>query len=362
MKQKLLIINRVQFGYHTDSFKYCQYLKNDFDITYICFYTNMEKISDDGVKIVYVPYKGSFIHRGIGFIGYCRQYIKSNKIDLIFIVYFQMAFLLKLTSSSEKFILDIRTGAVGATFMKRKIKDTIMIFESMFFKNITIISECLRKKLKLKTKKCHILPLGADTLSETDKSFETMKLLYVGTFNSRNIHKTVLGLSDFMKKFKEKNLDITYDIFGSGTTDEENLLLKTISELDLNEIVKFHGRKTHEELKPYFDCCNIGVSYIPITDYYQCQPPTKTFEYINAGLLCIGTSTQENKKLITEKNGVLCIDTIESFSNALINIYSRDQYDSKYIRRTLIDYRWDRIVKQNLLNYLMSILNKRGKN
>jgi hypothetical protein len=46
MKKKLLIINKIQFGYHTDTFKYCQYLKDEFDITYICFDAKEIKIND----------------------------------------------------------------------------------------------------------------------------------------------------------------------------------------------------------------------------------------------------------------------------------------------------------------------------
>ena len=352
-KKSLLIINRAQFGYHIDSLTYCQYLKDEFDITYISFYTNKEKIIEEGVKVIYVSQEGSFLKRGINFIKFCRSYIKNNQVDLIFVVYFQMASLLRPGLSSYTSILDIRTGTISTNSMTRKIKDTIMIFESMFFKNITIISKCLREKLKLKAEKCHILPLGADVLSETDKSFEAMRLLYVGTLDSRNINETVLGLSSFIQNLEGKKMDITYDIFGSGPAADENLLLKTISGCDLNAIVKFHGRKTHKELKPYFDRCNIGVSYIPITDYYQCQPPTKTYEYINAGLLCIGTSTKENEKLITEVNGVLCNDDADSFSDALEDVFvSRKKFDSRQIRETLMRYSWENIVNINLKKYL----------
>jgi len=42
--------------------------------------------------------------------------------------------------------------------------------------------------------------------------------------------------------------------------------------------------------------------------YYDCQPATKTFEYILSGMVCIATSTYENKKLINNINGVLCND------------------------------------------------------
>ncbi len=352
-KKSLLIINKAQFGYHTDSFKYCQYLKNEFDITYLCFDTDKKKIVEEGINVIYVPHEGSFFKKGISFIRFCRNYIKSSQVDFVFVVYFQMASLLRLGLSSYASILDIRTGAVGQTVKKRKIDNTLLRFESKAFKHITIISESLRDKLKLESEKCHILPLGSDELSKTDKSFKAMNLLYVGTLSSRNIEETVYGLADFIKKYDFKEPDITYDIFGSGTIQEEELLRKTISETGMEGIVKFHGRKTHKELKYYFDNCNIGVNYIPLVDYYECQPPTKLFEYIKAGLLCIATSTYENKRFITEKNGILCDDSAGSFSDALEDVYvSRKKFDSQLIRRSLIDYNWENIVNYNLKNYL----------
>ncbi len=357
MKKKLLIINKVQFSYHTDSYKYCQNLKNEFDITYICFDTNETKIIETGIEVLYVPHKGSFIIRGINFIKFCRKYIRDNQIDLIFAVYFQMVFLLKLSLPFHRFILDIRTGSVSQDIKKRKMYDRIMRFESLFFKHITIISECLRVKLKLKKQKCHILPLGADPLSETDKSFTSMHLLYVGTLNSRNIDETVKGFSIFLSMLNQSGLDITYDIFGNGTKEMEMLLKDTIKDENLEKVVKFHGRKTHEQLKSHFNQCNVGVSYVPITDYFQCQPPTKTFEYIMSGLVCIGTNTEENKKLINSKNGVLCENTPESFAQSLKQLYMhKNTYQSYSIKKTLSEYTWNNIIRKKLKPYINEII------
>lgn len=353
MKKQLLIINKAQFGYHTDSFKYCQYLKDEFDITYICFDTGKKEIVEEGIKVIYVPRKGSFFKKGMSFIKYCRQYIKNNQPDLIFVVYFQMASLLRLGLSSFPAILDIRTGAIGTTAKKRKIDDTLMSLESKAFKHITIISKSLRDKLGLRVEKCHILPLGADELSKTNKLFGSMNLLYVGTFLSRNIQETVFGLSEFIKKRKYDEFEISYDIFGSGTVEEDELVKKAISQTNLENIVNFHGRKTHKELKDYFDNCNIGITYVPLVDYFECQPPTKIFEYTKAGLLSIATSTHESKKLITEENGVLCDDNAGSFSDALEDVYrNRNNYDSQQIRKTLANYSWENIVNINLKKYL----------
>ncbi len=359
--KKLLIINRKQFGYHIDSYKYCQYLKNDFEITYIGFDTGKDKIKENGVNIVYVPYENSVIKNGFKFIQACRKQIKSERYDIVFLVYFLMASFVKIGCNKQHYILDIRTGSINKNSKKRFIEDNILKVEALFFKNITIISECLRAKLNLNNKKCHILPLGSDPIVLNDKSFNNMNLLYVGTLNGRDIHDTVSGLSKFINSFNEYALqcEITYDIIGFGNREVELLLLNTISKLQLEDIVTFHGQKTHAELSPYFKKANIGISYIPLKEYYQCQPPTKTFEYINSGLFCIGTETKEHKHLISEKNGILCTDNAQSFSYALKQVYkNRDKYNSEQIRESLHEYSWNNIISNNLRMYLYLQLSK----
>jgi len=357
--KKLLIINRAQFGYHIDSYKYCQYLKNKFDITYICLDSGQDKIEESGINIIYVPHVNSFIKRGIGFIKASREHIKNTNYDMVFIVYFLMSSLIKIGFHQNKFILDIRTGSVNINNNKRLLEDNILKIESLFFKNITIISECLRHKLNLNINKSHILPLGSDPISNNLKEFDEMNLIYVGTLNGREIEKTVFGLADFLKQEKENNIyqKITYDIIGFGTEENENILKSAISITNLNDIVTFHGRKKHDELNIYFDKANIGISYIPITEHYQCQPPTKTFEYINSGLFCIATATNIHKELILKDNGIICLDNAKSFADTLSKFRKiRKTISSSDISNTLKNYYWKIIIKENLQKYLEKII------
>ncbi len=357
MKKRILIINKTQFGYHTSIYKYCQYLKDDFEITHICFENIGAKINSKSVDIHYVNYSGSFVKRGFRFINFSRQLILKNNFDIIFIVYFQSASLLKLSLPPRKFVLEIQTGAIGSTSVKRKMYNTLLKLESKFFKNITIGSESLRNKLKLNIKKSHILPVGADPFCSNIKSFDKFNLLYVGTLNSRNIYETIKGLSLFISKINK--IDISYDIVGDGFVENELMLKRLIKKENLSKIVKFHGRVKHKELKPFFENCNIGVSYIPITDYFNCQPPTKTFEYINSGMVCIATNIDTNKNLICYENGVLCDDTPESFAKGLMDIYkNKGVYNSKTIKATLDMFTWKNICEMNLKPYLLNLFKK----
>ena len=121
----------------------------------------------------------------------------------------------------------------------------------------------------------------------------------------------------------------------------------------LNEIVKFHGRKNHQELKQYIQNATIGVCFVPQTSYYDVQPPTKIFEYALSGLITIATDTGENRKYINDVNGVICQDNENSFCAALEKVYeSLGKYDDSKIRQSLSEYHWGKIVKNILLPIL----------
>ena len=113
-----------------------------------------------------------------------------------------------------------------------------------------------------------------------DKDFsKEIKLLYVGTLNGRNINQTIFGLSLFLENNPEiKN--ITYDIIGDGDKNELSDFKVLIQQNNLNNIITLHGRIPHFQLKPFFDSCTVGLSYVPMTEYYEHQPVTKTYEYI----------------------------------------------------------------------------------
>ncbi|MEQ8217685.1 MAG: glycosyltransferase [Arenibacter sp.] len=365
MYNTLLYISTIQFGYLIDAYKHCQYLKEEFKITYVCFDYGYPKIKETGIEIIYVPWDGSYVSNGINFMKTSISIIKSEKIDFIFAVYFPLVSLFKVLSPNKNIILDIRTGSVNISRNNRIIKNNMIRFESFFFKKISVISESLALKLKLNMKKVFILPLGSDILSTTNKLFNNLNLFYIGTLDGRNIHQTIYGLKVFLDRNSNPNVNLSYDIVGYGNEECQNIVKKAILDTGLQKKVIFHGRKTHEESKYFFDNCNVGVSYIPITEYYDCQPPTKTFEYIKAGMVCIATETQENKKIVNAYNGVLCKDSPEDFCDALAEVTRNlTKWDSNTIRKTLEPFNWAKI-SENLKKYILnheqkSILEKKA--
>lgn len=353
MNKNLLIINKAQFGYHTDYYKYCEYLRDEFKVTYLCFDSGFKKLEMDNVNIKYVSNKGRKIFRGVRFIVTALLTIASFK-GIVFIHYFEKCYILKQIFPKKKMILDIRTLSISPDNNIRTKYDNQLKKATKYFNLITIISEGLREKINLDTKNSEILPLGADIISTTNKDFNNaIHLLYVGTLNNRNIHHTIIGLLQYLKN-NHIHQRITYDIIGDGA--ELPYIKRLVLEYKLEDIVKIHGRIPHFEINPFFDKCNIGISYVPLTEYYEYQPVTKTYEYILSGMPCIATKTYENKKLITDNNGVLCNDNPESFAEALNKTISViTNYNSDIIRKSLAEHTWESIVKHKLKPILKNI-------
>ena len=116
--------------------------------------------------------------------------------------------------------------------------------------------------------------------------------------------------------------------------------------------VTLHGYIQHSRLNDFLDKCNVGVSFVPITEYYDFQPATKSYEYILAGLYTIATGTYCNKEIINASNGVIIDDTPEAFASAVLRTYNNlGEIQKADIQLTLSDYTW-----KNIVNIMMKAI------
>lgn len=353
MENKLLLIAKGQFGTLTDSYKWCEYLRDKFHIDYICFDSGEKKIEFEGVNVIYISSKGSKIIRGIRYILRVLLFLLTYK-GKIMVVYFPGCGILKKIYRQKYMILDVRTLSVDSNNIVNQRNDEKLKQVCQIYDYVSIISEGLRQKLDLDKSKSSILPLGSDIISNSNKNFDKIKLLYVGTFNNRNLELTIRGFAKFIKETNDSYSE--YHIVGSGKGDIlERMKSIAFKECNLNNRILFYGYIPHNNLAYYFEQCNVGVSFIPLTDYYDYQPPTKTYEYILSGLYTIATSTKSNQEIVSEINGVLISDTSDAFADAIKTIYNkRDVLHSEEIRHTLMNHTWDKIVN----NYLVKILDR----
>jgi glycosyltransferase involved in cell wall biosynthesis len=133
-------------------------------------------------------------------------------------------------------------------------------------------------------------------------------------------------------------------------------LYAAIEEYQLGEIVELSGYIQRDELDSYFSRANVGVSYVPITDYYNFQPVTKTYEYFLAGLPVIATATYEHKRIIEPHNGVLILNTPQSFAQGLENIYQqRENFRAENIRHQAAQFSYAHIVDTHLVGHLRAV-------
>jgi len=346
--KRILFVNPKQFGYSAGHHYYCQYLKDSYNIDYLCHDMGMIKVDMPGVNIIYFSYRRSKILRLFLFIYKAIFYTYKNKYDIIFITYFKFVFLIGLLSRCKISILDIRTGALNKNIIKRRILNNIISLNTIPFNKVIVVSEGLKNIFSLPMRKASVIPLGAPKFSSSKKSFEKIHLLYVGSLYKRNIGDTIQGLQRFYKEYGDK-IEIRYDIVGFGKKEEEKIIFNLITYYNLKKVVRFHGKKNHSELVDLFENANIGVCYVPIKDYFQVQPATKLFEYALSGMFIIATNTKENRKYINSENGILCEDNPESFFESLVKIYNiRSSIDSEKIRTSLKEYNWENIVQNKL--------------
>jgi len=276
---------------------------------------------------------------------------KEYRFDTIVIHTFPLCFLFLLIFSRQNLILDIRTSYIEGKF-KSLILNNLLRFESSFFERIFVISWGVADFLNLNRRKCYLLPLGGDDVPFYSKNTKELSLLYVGTFYDRHIEKTIEGFSIFIEKYP--GVKAHYTIIGVGSDLEKRKIIEAINTYRLNDKCIFVGEKRHEELCPFFQASNIGISYIPLTRYYDCQPPTKTYEYLLNTMIVLATPTTENKKVIDASNGIILEgDSPNDVADGLEQIWlNREKFCFDTIYNNAKCYTWNHIVQNYLLNII----------
>lgn len=343
----LIIINPQQFGLNTDYVMYAKYLSLHYTkVSYLTIDQGRERVFVPSVRFYYIPlFKFKQLSYAIFYI-YVVLFLFTHK-GAVMTSNFNGCRWLKFIFYYRKMCVNIRTVSVDNDPCKAREQNKRILKDVVLFDKIIMISKGGAEQLHLPLEKTSIVSLGADILSSEIKIFDFPRLLYVGTLTGRNILQTVQGFHQFIKQ-NNFALCPTYDIIGEG--EEFNDIKHYITINKLFDFVKLHGFIPYDKLSTIIDKCNIGVSYVPITDGFMYQPPTKMFEYINSGLFCIATATQAQKDVISVNNGLVINDTPEDFCLALSTFMQiRNTLDDNEIRKSGLPYLWKNIIDQQLL-------------
>jgi glycosyltransferase involved in cell wall biosynthesis len=352
----ILIVNKEQYGYHIDTYKYCSYLSEEFNVTYLCWDDGKRRIISSGVNCIYLERKGNILNRFLILVRSVNKEIKTNKYDLIFIIYFFGCSILKLLNFNSVFNLDVRTIAVTKKKILNFFLDKILNLESHFFENITVISKETGKQIKISN--FTVVPLGGECLVKSKIPSNDLNLIYVGTLSNRNIMDLVKGFLAYTVKYSVKR-KTTLTLIGDGYNNELEMLNQFIKSHNLENLVFTTGYIQNNNLGHYFEKASCGVSFVPITPYYQNQPPTKTYEYLLSGLPVLATNTNANAKIIDVSNGILIQDDVDSVADGIFSLSEKlDSYNSEKIRKDMEPSLWKNIVNNILHPYLIDIILK----
>jgi glycosyltransferase involved in cell wall biosynthesis len=223
------------------------------------------------------------------------------------------------------------------------VENILIRLESWLFSRGFVVSEELRRELRI-SDAFVLSPQGAQKPKEiVAKSWSRLRLLYVGTLHNRRLHEFVQGLAIYVSADGIGIID-EFIIIGHGSGSDRQRLVASIEAAGLS-IVKFVGEIRHPNLQPFLDRGNVGVSYVPVTPYFNLQPVTKTSEYRLNGMAVLATNTVGNKKVIRDEDGVIHGDNPNAVAQALRELVRRrDLFKSSEIQQRALPECWEEIV------------------
>ena len=342
--KKILLLSANQYGHFIDHYYLSSELSAYCEVDVISMYEGKSVIPEkDKVNVVQLLFSTKF-SRAFSFRRYLKT-IKNKKYDLVIASYFRgICFCAsELKRIADVCYFDVRSIDVSRNQIKRLLFNKLILLESTFFIKHSVISKGVAEYLGLKN--AFLLPLGCNPQEYKSKLTGT-NLLYVGTLNGRDIYKTVEAIAQLPVSYRSQ---IRYYIVGSGSQTETDRIKKTIEEHALSGMVFLVGYVPTADLYQYYEKSNVGISFVPINDIYTLQPPTKTLEYLAAGLPVLATSTKANLEILDESCAFMVNDSAEDFARGLLLMVDNfDQFQADKIRSKVRDYTWNSIAQSVL--------------
>lgn len=306
----------------------------------------------------WVKYSGLFLTL-FSTIQYLK-WMKAEKFDLVVLsgapARIKIIFLFPFLRPNEKYAILMATPSVNKQKWMRWFFDSILKFNLMFFDNILIPPNWPFDRFYFPKRKARYYDLGFFDYGFRDKDYAGLKLVYVGYVSGRDIDKTIMGLSMFLALNPEAS--ISYDIVGKDDPATAHKMKSLINELNLQNIVHYHGFQPTDMVANIVQEANVGICFVPLNGQFG-HTSTKTLEYLIAGLPVIGTFSEFRSKYVNDSTGVLHQDTPEAFASALARVYeSRFKYDAKAIRDSHIKYSISAMIESSFLSALQGIISE----
>jgi glycosyltransferase involved in cell wall biosynthesis len=343
--KNILIIHPGPLGNHSATLYFCKLLKYKYNVHYIGIDEGAGYLEEERINIFHLrPTKNKFV-RKYKYFKCVLEKLKTNKFSFVLLNYFPLCSLFLIFNRNIN--VEVRSGYIFKSKLKRIIFNHFLKIEVSLFKNIITLSFDLKNNLKL-PQRTKIIPLGGPQQPANNLDFNTLSFLYVGTFRQRNLHVTIEAFNIFLNNIHD--FQSQYHIVGFGSHEEVELIKKIIKTYKLENSVFFHGEVRYPELFKLFSLCNVGISYVPNTEYFRFQPSTKTLEYLLNGMPVIATDIVDHKNIINTSNGVIINDDVNSIAYGFKYIYqNKNKFNSLYIQENSNIYSWEYIVEEILI-------------
>lgn len=352
---RILIHSRAQFGYHIDTLKYAQMLRDTENVTYVCLDKNLSRVDVENVQVEYI--ESSYNLPFIRFIKLLHRTFKlSKKSDLVLLVYHPGVSLLRYLIKS-KMILDIRSRVVSGGKWRRSFSNTLMRIESKFFENVSVVSEALGESLGLK--RFHVVSVGCDlngnvnTRESQRNIVSKCEFVYVGTFEDRRLDLLVQG---FTSATKATDIDLKLHLIGTASAETLIDLRQMVESLGARDYIFFHGYQIDiAKYKLLYDS-DCGIVHVPNDGRYDGQPSTKLFEYWASGIPVIASNYDVNCQLVSKQLGILYEFNSNSITNAILKfVEMRNVFNAEVILNEAKKNAWSNIVDNQLYPFLIEV-------
>ena len=227
---------------------------------------------------------------------------KNKKVDVVHLfnpapATFALGWLLKFSDKRPKIIYDIRTGGIGHGFDAWLIN--FMARTAPFFADgIITLSSALYQRLFGKRVLFHaIVPLGVATdryqkIIHSSNKKKHFDFVYIGSLGkNRNLKILLEAFTVVQQQFNQVYLTL----IGGG--DDMVALQEWVAFRHLEPVITFLPTVPFERVPEMLAKADCGLSFIPVTPWFNPQPPLKTLEYLSSNLPVVATATDSHREL-----------------------------------------------------------------
>lgn len=302
-------------------------------------------------------------------------FLRRHDFSVIHVLYNTNCFLLPLLGRiffkkrKIKYVLHQITFSIAPKQEKRLLENRKAISESGYFDAIITSNQHMSEKYYPEDlrDRLFIVPVGvnlehfkpasfSEVLSIKRSLFKTDDkiLVYEGTFSGRKLETLIRAFNTLLQRYASARLLIIGSGDGAGSLNELS------GSLGIEEKVRFTGIVPYSDVARYVSAAEIGISYVPLIEYYDVQTPLKTMEFLACGLPVIATGTKANKDLIRDGyNGLLTGDSEEALADAMFLLIANDGLRKKLAqnaRESVTRLNWENIVQNDLIPAYREIL------